>query len=163
MDISYLGKDSYKIKTKAGSVQMKDSQLTVSHKSGGDDFSVVDPGEYEVEGISVFGYPSDENTVFVIQFEDFRVLYLGTLHKMMSEKTIAELENIDVVIVGVDGLSNKELTEIVAKLEPYYVLPFGDNTEKFINAYEHGSRSVKSLNLSKLSLSEDLTEVIVFE
>jgi hypothetical protein len=163
MDISYLGETSFKIKAKTGAVVAKAKDLTISHKSGGDDFVINNPGEYEVEGISVFGYKSEETNIYVIQFEDIRVLYLGNLSKPMAEKTITDLENIDVVITPVDTLPVKEIIEMVSKLEPYYVLPYGETTAKFVAAYEHGSRSVKSLSLSKVSLPEDLTEVIVFD
>lgn len=163
MDISYLGKDSYKIKAKTGTVVATQAKLTISHKSGGDDFVISKPGEYEVEGISVFGYRLEESTAYVVQFDDVRVLYLGAIAKSLSEKNVTELENIDVVIASTDSLSTKDLVEVVSKLEPYYVLPYGDMVAKFVTAYEHSSRSVKSLPLSKLSLSDDLTEVIVFE
>lgn len=163
MDISYLGKESYRIKAKTGTVTTSSAGLTISHKSGGDDFVITNPGEYEVEGISVFGYKAEETTVYVVQFEDIRVLYLGSLSKPLSEKNITDLENIDVVIVGVDLMSVKDVVEVVSKLEPYYVLPYGEMADKFIAAYEHSSRSVKSLGLSKTSFNDDLTEVIVFE
>lgn len=163
MDISYLGKDKFKIKAKNGTVVADSTALTISHKSGGDDFVINMPGEYEVEGISVFGHKSDQTHIYVVQFDDLRVLYLGSLEKPLIEKTVTDLENIDVVIVPTDTMPVKDVVEVVSKLEPYFVLPYGEMTEKFIAAYEHGSRSVKSLNLSKLSLSADLTEVITFE
>ncbi len=163
MEISYLGKSGFKIKAKTGSVRAEADQITMSHKGGGEDFVVTQAGEYEVEGVSVFGFGEEGVTVYVVQFEDIRVLYLGSLTKALSEKIFTELENIDVVIVPVDTLSHKEVIEIIAKIEPYYVLPYGETTTKFIASYEHGSRSVKSLNLSKISLPADLTEVIVFE
>lgn len=163
MDISYLGKDNFKIKAKTGTIELSGKGLTISHKTGGEDFVITNPGEYEVEGISVFGYKSEESNVYVVQFEDMRVAYLGDLSTILSEKTITDLENIDVVIVSTDTLGIKSLVEVVSKLEPYFVLPYGDMRDKFIAGYEHGSRAVKSLNLSKLSLSDDLTEVIVFE
>jgi L-ascorbate metabolism protein UlaG (beta-lactamase superfamily) len=163
MDISYLGKDSFKIKAKVGTIVADSAKLTISHKSGGEDFVITQPGEYEVEGISVFGYKTDSSTIYVIQFEDLRVAYLGDLGKALSEKSINELENTDVVIVSTDSLPTKDLVEVVAKLEPYYVLPYGEQVAKFVAAYEHSSRTVKSLNLSKVSLPDDLTEVIVFE
>lgn len=163
MDISYLGKDKFKIKTKTGVVMGDESVLVVSHKSGGEDFAINMPGEYEVEGISVFGYKADNSNIFVIQYEDLRVLYLGGIEKILSEKVVSELESVDVMILSVDKISTRELVELVSKLEPYYVLPYGEMTEKFIAAYEHGNRKVKSLNLSKISLATDLTEVITFE
>lgn len=163
MDISYLKNSSFKIKAKQGAVVTDTTSLTISHKAGGEDFVITNPGEYEVEGISVFGYKAEESNIYVVQFEDVRVLYLGDISKPLSEKNITELENIDVVITPVDTLPIKEIVEMVAKLEPYYVLPYGEMISKFVATYEHGSRSVKSLNLSKVSLPEDLTEVITFE
>lgn len=163
MDISYLGKDTFKIKAKAGVVNARPDGLIISHKSEGDDFAISLPGEYEVEGISVFAYSAEESIIYVVQFDDLRVLYLGDLRKPLSEKTVAELENIDVVIVSTDSMSVKEVVEVVAKLEPYYVLPYGGGVDKFVTAYEHNSRTVKNLSLSKLSLPDDLTEVILFE
>lgn len=163
MDISYLGGESYKIKAKTGTVVAEVKQLTISHKTGGDDFVITSPGEYEVEGISVFGYKAGESEVYVVQFEDIRVLYLGNLTKPLEEKVITELENIDVLIVSTDTMNTKDIIELVSKLEPYYVMPYGESKSKFIAAYEHGSRTVKSLNLSRATMSEDLTEVIVFE
>lgn len=163
MDISYVGKEIFKIKTKTGVVSATPESLTISHKSGGDDFVITLPGEYEVEGISVFGYKTEGNNVYVIQCDEMRICYLGNLEKMLGEKTVSELENIDVVIVSTEMMPMKDLVEVISKLEPYYVLPYGENKDKFIASYEHSSRSVKSLNLNKLSLNEDLTEVIVFE
>jgi hypothetical protein len=111
----------------------------------------------------VFGYKAETNNLYVVQFDDVRVAYLGNIDKSLSEKSVSELENIDVVILSVDNMATKDSVELVSKLEPYYVLPYGELTAKFIAAYEHASRTVKSLNLSKVSLNEDLTEVIVFE
>jgi len=79
---------------------------------------------------------------------------------------VTELENIDTVIVGVGGTGKigvKEIIELIAKLEPYYVIPLAEGKDKLIASYEHGSRQVKSLSLNKLTLSEDLTEVIVLD
>jgi L-ascorbate metabolism protein UlaG (beta-lactamase superfamily) len=163
MDISYLKNSSFKIKAKSGAVVTDIANLTISHKAGGEDFVITNPGEYEVEGISVFGYKAEDSNIYVVQFEDIRVLYLGELAKPLTEKNITDLENIDVVLTPVDTMPIKDIVEMVAKLEPYYVLPYGEMTAKFIAAYEHGSRVVKSLNLSKVSLPEDLTEVITFE
>lgn len=163
MDISYLGKNGYKIKAKAGSVVFNGTNLVISHKSGGDDFVVEYPGEYEVEGISVFGYGSKEEMYFIVQNEDIRIAVLGHLANPISEKNLAEMENIDVVIMGVDAMAMKDLTEVVSKLEPYFVLPYGEQVQKFVASYEHGSKTVKNLPLSKLSMPEDVTEVIVFE
>ncbi len=163
MEITYLGKNNFKLKTKRGTVTLESDKLTMSHKNGGEDFYITAPGEYEVEGISVFGYKTEETTAYVIQAEEVRVLFVDRLSKPLSEKNLSELENVDVAIVPVEGGETKTVIEVLTKLEPYYVLPFKDGAKKFVQDYDHGSRSVKSLSLSKLALPEDLTEVIVFE
>ena len=163
MDISYLGKADFKIKAKTGSVMLTPYKLCIVHKSGGDDFVINQPGEYEVEGISVFGYKTETENVYVVQFEDLRVLYLGKLSKQLTEAKISELENIDAVMIPVDSMPVKDAVELVSKLEPYYVMPYGEMVQQFISSYEHGSRAVKNLSISKMTLPDDLTEVIVFE
>jgi hypothetical protein len=165
MEISYQGKAaSFKIKTKLGIVTTDTDSVAVLHKGEtGAGFVIREPGEYEIEGISVFGYKAGAATVYVIQAEDLRILHLSNVDKMLSEQVIGELENIDVVLVPTETLGTKESVELMGKLEPYYVLPYGEGSAKFIAGFDHGSRSVKSLSLSKVSLPEDLTEVIVFD
>lgn len=219
MEISYLGHSCFKIKTKTGVVvcdpysksvgfempSVAADLVTVSHLQHDDHsaiqtvsassrrkepFVITNPGEYEVEGISVFGYPSfhdssegkerGANTVYVIQAEDLRILHLGDLGHPLGEKLIEEFESIDVLMIPVGGvytISAKEAIEVISKIEPTYVLPMHYKTDRhdqarfgelagiteFVGAYEHGSRSVKSLSLTKATLAEDLTEVIVFE
>lgn len=165
MEMSWGKNANLVIKTKTGQVSVEaDSRLVMSHrKSDEGDFVVTGAGEYEVEGISVFGYQVGEQIIFVIQGEEVRVLWLGELATLPDEKIIGKLENIDVLVLGCGGLENKAWVELIGKLEPYYVIPLGEQKESFIAAYEHGSRTVKSLNVSRLSLTDEVTEVIVFE
>lgn len=164
MEISCANSEDLKIKTKTGVVLIQEDKLVMSHrKSEEGDFVVTGPGEYEVEGISVFGYQVGEQTLYVIQGEDVRVLWLGKLANLPGEKVFGELENIDIVALTTGGMEDKTLVELIGKLEPYYVIPLGGQRDSLITAYEHGSKAVKSLNVSRLSLTDEVTEVIVFE
>lgn len=164
MEISSLGKANFKIKVKGGSVVTAEDSLAIFHKGEtGKGFVIREPGEYEIEGISVFGYQADSGPIFVVQAEELRCLYLSKIDKSLPADLAGEIDNIDVVFLPTDQLGPKEMVEVVAKLEPYYILPYGESVQKFIAGFEHGSRSVKSLSLSKPTLPEDLTEVIVFE
>lgn len=82
MEITYLGHSSFKIKTKTAVVvtdpfpsemlgfkfpKTEADIVTISHQHEdhnclklieGDPFIISEPGEYEVKGVSVFGYPS---------------------------------------------------------------------------------------------------------
>ena len=218
MEITYLGHSAFKIKTKTATLvtdpygkmtgfvmpAVSADLITVSHHHEDHDnikavsgtarranpFVIDSPGEYEIEGISVFGYQTyhdaengakrGNNVIYVIQAEDLRILHLGDLGHKLSKEIIDELDGIDVVMIPVGGdytVDAKMAAEIAAELEPYYVIPMHFKTEKhddktfgqlatveeFVKEFQHGSRTVKNLSISKLGLPEDLTEVILFE
>ena len=218
MEISYLGHSCFKVKSKTGVVvtdpywpmgslklpTVSADVVTLSHQHKDHNnaeavagtarrerpFVITAPGEYEVEGISVFGYPTYHdgkegterggNVIYVIQAEGLRILHLGDLGHPLSEKLLDDLDTIDVVMVPVGGyytIDGKTASDVVAAIEPSYVLPmhyktsahdektFGQVTDvnPFVTAYGHGSRTVKSLSLSAQTLSPDSTEVILFE
>lgn len=218
MEISYLGHACFKIKTKSGVVVMDPygaktglklpsvsaDIVTVSHSHDDhnnvegvvgtvrrkEPFAITDSGEYEVEGISIFGYQTShdqkngeergENVIFVVQTEDLRVLHLGDLGHELTEKLLDELNGIDVLMVPVGGvytIDPETAVKVIEAIEPTFVLPmhyqtpshnketFKDMADvaKFTALYGHNTRTVKSLNITKLSLPQDVTEVIVFE
>lgn len=218
MEITYLGHSCFKIKTKAGTLvtdpygkmtglalpSLSADIVTISHHHDDHDnvkavtgtsrrptpFIIDQPGEYEVEGISVFGFRSyhddkegterGENTMFIIQAEDLRILHLGDLGHKLTKEALDELEGIDIVMTPVGGvytIDAKTAAELASEIEPYFVLPMHFKTvkhdkesfeklapvEDFVKEFQHGSRTVKTLNVSKLGLPEDLTEVILFE
>lgn len=218
MEISYLGHACFKIKTKTGTVVMDPfgkmtgfsmpsvsaDVVTVSHSHEDHDatsavsgtarrekpFIINEPGEYEVEGISIFGYKTfhdnkegkerGDNNVFIVQAEDLRVLHLGDLGHMPEEKLIGELDGVDILMIptgGIFTIGSQEAVKVAEAIDPYYVLPMHYKTDKhqmetygelegvesFIKNYGHNEKSVKSLNVSKLSLPQDVTEVITFE
>lgn len=181
MDISYLGQTAFKVKTKTGMVLLDPISggscdiVTASFGKANlkgvtgttrreKPFVIEAPGEYEIEGISVFGFQETaENTLFVLQAEDLRIVHLGQIGSELSEKMINDLDGIDAVMVPV---SKPELAiKLVEKIDPYYVIPMGEKAEidKFVTVYGRAPRTVKSLAISKLSLPQDATEVIVFE
>lgn len=218
MDISYLGHSSFKLKFKSGTVvtdpfdssvgfsmaSVSADLVTVSHDhfdhnnvssvSGtarrDNPFIINEPGEYEVEGVSVFGYPSfhddkkgserGENNIFVIQGEGIRVVHLGDLGHSLSEKFIEKLDGVDILLVPVGGhftIDSKIALSIIETISPSIAIPmhyrtsehnsetFKDITDldTFINLYGGEVRKVEDkLTVNKLSLSEDQTEVYVF-
>lgn len=219
MEISYLGHSAFKVKTK-GATWVSDPYgseigltlpsvsadvVTVSHRGHKDHeavelvsgttrrpkpFVIDEPGEYEVEGISVFGYQTwhddkqgtlrGPNTIYLVQAEEIRILHLGDLGHSLDDKLLSELESVDVLMAPVGGhytIDAKQVMELAGKLDPTYILPMHYRTDEhnqevfgklatrdeFVQYATLPSRSVKSLTLNKLSMPEDLTEVIVFE
>lgn len=175
MDITYLGHSSFKIKTKTASVitdpfdpkmvglkysGVEGEIITVSHNHS--DHNAVDkvagfkkviegPGEYEISGVSIIGYPSfhdtekgenrGKNTIYVIEAEELRVVHLGDLGHAISEDLINEMGDVDVLMIPVGGeytIGPKEASELVSKIEPFFVIPMhyaqeGLNPQTFAN------------------------------
>lgn len=214
MDISYLGHSSFKIKTKTAVVvtdpfptemlgfkfpKTEADIVTVSHQHKdhnylglieGDPFIISEPGEYEVKGVSVFGYPSyhDQhsgkdrgvNNIFVVEAEGLRICHLGDLGSAISQKILEEISDIDVLMIPVGGevtVGPKEAVDLISQIDPYIVLPmhyraegidektFGDLAPLGIFLKEMGAEGAEKLD--KLSLSKDKlpeeTKVVLLE
>ncbi|EKD62325.1 MAG: Zn-dependent hydrolase of the beta-lactamase fold-like protein [uncultured bacterium] len=164
MEISYLGHSAFKIKGKSATVvtdpyshsmvglklsKVEADIVTVSHNH--DDHNAIDavdaatgrvkktiigPGEYDIQGVSVMGYPTfhDEakgqlrgkNTVYVIYIDGFSLCHLGDLGHTLDEQTINELGNIDILFVPVGGyytLDAEKAVEVVHSIEPKVIIP----------------------------------------
>ncbi len=215
MDITYLGHSSFKIKTKTATIVTDpyDSKavglkfsgpegdiVTISHShqdhNAADKVSGVKkvfegPGEYEVMGVSIIGYPSyhddkkgeerGKNTIFVFEFEGLRIAHLGDLGHSLNDDLVNEMGSIDVLMIPVGGkftLNAKEAVEVVGKIDPYFIIPMhyavpGLNAQTF-EGLEPVETFLKEIgmtveNLPKFSLKrEDIldnqsSKVIVLE
>jgi len=152
-------------------------------------FVIAEPGEYEIEGISVFGYQSShdgkkgdergENVLFVVQIEGIRVLHLGDLGHELSDSVIETLNGIDVLLVPVGGfytIDSKQALKVIESISPSIAIPMHYKTDKhgkefeklstlgeFVKLYGSEPRKVEDkLSVSSLSIGEDITEVVVF-
>lgn len=219
MEITYLGHSAFKIKTKSGTLvtdpygkmvgfsmpSVSADVVTISHRGHGDHdeeravsgtarrkspFVIEEPGEYEVEGISVFGYGTFHdsvegaerggNTIYVVQAEDLRILHLGDLGHMLSDSLIDELNGVDVLMIPVGGeytIDASQAAELVGKIDPTYVIPmhyktpqhepeaFGKLTtrEKFVEVMGLPTKETTTLSLSRGGLPAETTEVVMFE
>lgn len=160
MDITYLGHSSFKIKTKTATVITDpfDPQMvglkfppneaeivTVSHdhkdhnyteKISGVKKVLTGPGEYEIAGVSVIGYPSfhdakngeerGKNTIFIFEADGLRVAHLGDVGHKLSDDLIGQIGSVDVLMIPVGGkftVGAKEAAEMVGEIDPYFIIP----------------------------------------
>lgn len=160
MEITFLGHSSFKLKGKTGSVVTDpfDPQMvglkysgvegdivTVSHEH--DDHNRVSlvknvkkvisgPGEYEILGISILGFPSfhddkkgsvrGKNTIYVFEIDGLRIAHLGDLGHALSEELVEDLGDIDILMVPVGGeytIGPDEAANVVSAIEPTIVIP----------------------------------------
>jgi len=149
--------------------------------------AIASPGEYEVKGVRVFGFPSfhdakggqerGQNTIYLVEMDGFSLVHLGDLGHKLSEETSEELSTVDVLFIPVGGtytIDAEAATEIIANLEPTVVVPMHyqdkggladlDPLGKFLKAM--GKIQVKQESKLKLSSPTDLPEettVVVLE
>ncbi len=205
MQIQYFGLSSFKITTKEATIITdpfhKDSGLTpprgaadilmlaqknsklYSSNSGisGEHFDVTDPGDYDIKGVSISGFPLKQEdkyvTVFLIESEDIRILNLTHIQDWnMKEEEIEELGEIDILILPVGGntvISASQASKIVNELEPKIVIPSHykmsdlildlDSVDKFIKEMGGKKEDMDKLTVKKKDLQEEGTKVVVLE
>lgn len=214
MEIIYLGHSSFLLKGKDCSVatdpfdpdsvgfrfpKTSAKVVTISHehedhnnaKAVSDVKKVISgPGEYEVEGVSMIGFPTfhdakkgqemGNNTVFLFEMEGLRLAHLGDLGHMLSEDTVSALGNIDILMVPVGGqytIDAKVAAEVVRAIDPRIVIPmhykvpglnpktFSETSDEkpFVSELGYQMRTEKKLSVKTGTLSEDSQEIVVLE
>ena len=158
MDVTWLGHGCFRLRGRNAAVvtdpfppsiglklQKLDADLvTVSHEHDNhnytqavrDGYEIRGPGEYEVAGVSVIGFPTyhdsekganrGRNTVFLIEIDDVRVCHLGDLGHRLDDTDAETVASVDVLLVPVGGrtaINAAQAAEIVRQLEPRYVVP----------------------------------------
>lgn len=216
MEITYLGHSSFKIKGKQGTVvtdpfdkkvgfafpNVSADIVTVSHDhfdhnsvtgvkptTGRDKpFVITAPGEYEIAGISIFGYPAfhddvegakrGSTTVFTIVIDGITIAHLGDLGHTLSDSFIEDLGTVDVLLCPVGGvytIDSKTAVDVIQEVEPSYIIPMHFKTpahdpkgfdglqtvEEFQKEFGVTVEPVKSLTVSAGSLPEQTTLVVL--
>jgi L-ascorbate metabolism protein UlaG (beta-lactamase superfamily) len=159
--------------------------ITVSHQHpghsytqgiGGDPKLVTRPGEYEISGVLIIGISTfhdgeggknrGKNTVYLMEIDEISVCHLGDLGHVLTVEQIEEMDNVDVLLLPVGGVSTINApiaAQVVRQLEPKVVVPMHYKTqalswelepvERFLE--EVGAKNINpqpKLSLTKSSL-----------
>lgn len=156
----------------------------------GDPFIIDGPGEYEHQGIRVFGIDSYHdnkegsergmNTIYSIEFENLKIVHLGDLGQaQLTESQVTQLANVDVLMVPVGGvytIDGKDAVSIVNQIQPRMVIPMHyklpslkidlQDASSFLEGM--GAKDVSAqdkLSVKKKALSEEeaRTEVVLLK
>ena len=99
-------------------------------------YTISNPGEYEVKGVMVFGYPVVEegktSIVYEIIADGISLLHLGALAKKPKNGLFEELGTVDILATPVGGMFSidaKLAKEFVQELEPQIVIPVNYQVE----------------------------------
>jgi L-ascorbate metabolism protein UlaG (beta-lactamase superfamily) len=158
LDVTWLGHGCFRLRGRNAAavtdpyppsiglkLQRMDADLvTVSHEHDNHNYTqavreayeIHGPGEYEVAGISVIGFPTyhdaekgaknGRNTVYLIEIDGVRVCHLGDLGHRLDDTDAETVSSVDVLLVPVGGrtaINAAQAAEVVRQLEPRYVVP----------------------------------------
>ncbi len=141
--------------------------VTVSHQHPGHSYVsgisgepklVTRPGEYEISGVLIIGmatYHDNEggrnrgkNTIYLIEIDELAICHLGDLGHVLTAKQVEEIDNIDVLLLPVGGVSTidaPKAAEVVRQIEPKVVVPMHYKTEALNRELEPVERFLKEM------------------
>ncbi len=143
-------------------------------------FIISGPGEYEIGGIQVSGFPSSKpftakgliNTIYTLSLDGIRICFLGALSgNELSPETIEGIGEVDLVFVPVAGgdyLSPADAEKVAVKFDAKLIIPTmiegpkDKNLALFLKeAGAEGVESVEKLTIKKKDIENYEGEVAV--
>ena len=146
-------------------------------------------GEYESGGVSVFGVRSwhddqegalrGDNIIFTVFIDGVSVCHLGDLGAELTPEQIAEIGEVDVLLVPVSGcatINQRQAIETIKALNPSYAIPMHYRTEMhnpemfakfgtledFLNEYGMSPKPITKLEVDPTRFPEE-TELVILE
>ena len=146
--------------------------VTVSHQHPGHSYTqgisgkprlVTGPGEYEIGGVLIIGIATfhdrekgrerGKNTVYLMEVDEVSVCHLGDLGHVLTAEQVEELDNVDVLLLPVGGVSTINApmaVEVVRQLEPKMVVPMHYKTEALSRELEPVERFLKEIGVDQV-------------
>ena len=126
------------------------------------------PGEYEIGGVFISGIPMHHieedapphyNVAYIIQYNSLTVVHLGDLKHVPDQSTIEALGQVNVALVPVGGgnsLKSSAASEVIALIEPNYIIPMHYALPGLSVPLEPVERFLKEMGVSKVQEEEQL-------
>ncbi len=146
--------------------------VTVSHQHpghsfiqgvGGEPKIITGPGEYEISGVSIVGVQTyhdkehgathGKNTAYVMEIDDVLVCHLGDLGHVLTSEQAQRVDNVDVLLVPVGGVSTIDAThaaEVIRQLEAKVVIPMHYQTEMLKAEASPVDRFLKEMGVKEI-------------
>ena len=147
--------------------------VTVSHQHPGHSYVqgisgqpkvVRGPGEYEISGVLIIGIASfhdseggknrGKNTVYLMEIDEITICHLGDLGHLLSTEQLEEIDNVDILLLPVGGVSTIDATiaaKVVRQLEPKIVIPMHYGTEASRQELEPAERFLKEMGAGEVT------------
>jgi len=174
--------DPYKTDERIRYGEIKESAdiVTVSHEHGDHNNTAAVKGNPEVvremaktKGIefksiptyhdSVQGQQRGKNTIFCFEMDGIKVCHLGDLGHSLSDKQVAELGGVDILLIPVGGyftIDAEVASQICYKLAPRIVIPMHYKTDKCflpiagVDEFLQGKKNIVRLSASEAEFKQ---------
>jgi len=143
-------------------------------------------GTAEIKGIEFKGIPSyhddaggqrrGKNTIFCFEVDGIRVCHLGDLGHLLSDKQVAEMGTVDILLIPVGGyftIDAKAASEVCNSLAPKVIIPMHYKTDKCdfpiagVDEFLRGKGDVSRLGASEVEFKQGelpaTTQIIVLK
>jgi L-ascorbate metabolism protein UlaG (beta-lactamase superfamily) len=153
--------------------------VTVSHQHPGHSYvqgidgepkMVTGPGEYEIGDVLIIGLATfhdgdkggkrGKNTIYIMEVDEVTVCHLGDLGHVLTTEQVEEIENVDVLLLPVGGVSTINASmaaEVVRQLEPKVVVPMHYKTEALNWELEPVDRFLKEMGVREVNSQPKLS------
>lgn len=154
--------------------KLKGDLVTISHEAPGHDnisavkgepYAIRGAGEYEVSGVFVTGIAMHNpetnlhNISYLIDFDGITALHLGNLDHVPDQSVVQELGTVNALLIPVGGgrgLRAAQAAEVVALIEPYYVVPMHYEQPGLNFSLDPVDKFLKAMGVSKAQETEML-------
>ena len=149
------------------SPKLKGEILTISHDGRGHNFAeavkgephiLTLPGEYEIGTVFVTGVAMHDaetgrrNVAYLFDYDNLTVLHLGDLSHVPQQSDVEALGQVNVLLIpvgGGKGLKAEQATEVVALIEPYFVVPMHYEQPGLKISLDPVDKFLKAMGVSK--------------
>ncbi len=122
-------------------------------------------GEYELGGVFIMGIAMHntnsseprQNISYLFDYDGLTVLHLGDLDHVPAQSVIEEIGEVNVLLLPVGGgmgLKATQAAEVVALIEPFYVVPMHYEIPGLVFELEPLDKFLKAMGVSKVQESD---------
>jgi L-ascorbate metabolism protein UlaG (beta-lactamase superfamily) len=151
---------------------------------------ITTAGEYEIMGISIIGLEVDhdvsggeergKNVIYIFEIDGIRLAHLGDLGHKLTDKTIEQVGDIDVLMLPVGGeytIGPKDAVDVAKEFSPPYIIPmhykvnginekiFGKlaGVEDFLKESGYDVERLDKLSIKKDLINYETSKVVILE
>lgn len=188
--INPISKDSKIKSTRFGSditlISLKNSLehngSDVTSRGDKESFIIDGPGEYEISGVFIKGFPSKSeyggsekiNTIYTVNLEGINLCFLGAISdEKVTNETKEAIDGVDILFVpiGGDGVLNPAIANKLAlQFEPKIIIPshFGEVGDKsalktFLKEVGDEVKPIDKLTIKKKDLDGKEGDIVLLE